>query len=41
MEGYIHGGYTSQVSDWTDASYYTSGATTVDFTQLNNAPGYT
>ncbi|MCU5063141.1 hypothetical protein OB986_17965 [Bacillus cereus] len=43
MASYIHGGYngyTSQVSGWTDASYYGSGATTVDFTQVNNTPGY-
>ncbi|HHY2675759.1 hypothetical protein CN675_08940 [Bacillus toyonensis] len=44
MASYIHGGYnnyTSGVSGWTDAGYYGSEATTVDFTQINNVPGAT
>ncbi|HDR7851105.1 hypothetical protein U9K47_27190 [Bacillus toyonensis] len=44
MAGYIYGGYngyTSEVSGFTDANYYGSGATTVDFTQINLHSGGT
>ncbi|MCI0768089.1 hypothetical protein [Bacillus sp. TL12] len=44
MAGYVYGGYngyTTLVSGFTDASYYSSGATTVDFTQINNYGGGT
>ncbi|MFK4469374.1 hypothetical protein [Bacillus sp. RC252] len=44
MAGYIYGGYngyTSGVSGFTDNNYYGSGATTVDFTQINLHSGGT
>ncbi|KYG34547.1 hypothetical protein [Bacillus gaemokensis] len=43
MASYVYNtsGSTSTVSGWTDANSYGSGATSVDFTQVNNVPGAT
>ncbi|PEM33442.1 hypothetical protein [Bacillus pseudomycoides] len=44
MAQYLHfgyNGYTGTVGGHTDASYYSSGATTVDFTQFNLNSGGT